>query len=578
MHGLSGERSRMRLAGVGLVAAVVALALPAGASAGEPILGAADYDGMTTFKCRTAALPISPGQNLNLFGNASSACPNAQKVAGSGPVDASVFASNSTAAGYVTRFKPSMQEILPGGKLVTPSVWDLHLHHVVWLLPDGNRMASGEEKTIVKLPQGYGAKIQGGQDWGYNYMIHSLNASSGRSVYLTWEIDWVPETNPVRTDIKPTDMVWLDVAGAPQLYPVFDAERGFDSDDDDKFVFPDEAMSPSDPAFAEENGKISNARRWTVPNAGGVTLLFGAGHLHPGGLRVDLEVARDGPDPGSVDGNDPSEVKQLFRSDARYYEPAGAVSWDVSMEATPPDWRISLKQGDTLSVNTTYDVEKASWYESMGILPVSFTTADDPAAKDPFDDAAAVRAMYDAGGILTHGRLKENIDAKAGDNLKLPDPRNLPSAGPIPASGVDIDGFVYQLGGYSAAKGIPTSRLRPPTIGPGETVLFTNLDAQPGMPQREQAWHSITSCKAPCNRGSGIGYPLANGPVKFDSGQLGFGTGTSAEVTTGDDQYETPPLTDPGTYTYFCRIHPFMRGSIRVKPPERSAGSAKYGG
>ena len=245
----------MRLAGVGLVAAVVALALPAGASAGEPILGAADYDGMTTFKCRTAALPISPGQNLNLFGNASSACPNAQKVAGSGPVDASVFASNSTAAGYVTRFKPSMQEILPGGDLVTPSVWDLHLHHVVWLLPDGNRMASGEEKTIVKLPQGYGAKIQGGQDWGYNYMIHSLNARSGRSVYLTWEIDWVPETNPVRTDIKPTDMVWLDVAGAPQLYPVFDAERGFDTDDDDKFVFPDEAMSPSDPALRRRTGR-----------------------------------------------------------------------------------------------------------------------------------------------------------------------------------------------------------------------------------------------------------------------------------------------------------------------------------
>ena len=186
--------------------------------------------------------------------------------------------------------------------------------------------------------------------------------------------------------------------------------------------------------------------------------------------------------------------------------------------------------------------------------------------------------MYDAGGILTHGRLKENIDAKAGNNLKLPDPSDLPSAGPIPASGIDIDGFFYQVGGYSAAKGIPTSRLRPPTIGPGETVLFTNLDAQPGMPQAQQAWHSITSCKAPCNRGSGIGYPLANGPVKFDSGQLGFGNGTSSEVTTGDDQYETPPLTDPGTYTYFCRIHPFMRGSIRVKPPERSAGSAKYGG
>jgi plastocyanin len=37
-------------------------------------------------------------------------------------------------------------------------------------------------------------------------------------------------------------------------------------------------------------------------------------------------------------------------------------------------------------------------------------------------------------------------------------------------------------------------------------------------------------------------------------------------VTTGTSDYTTPPLTKPGkTYTYFCRIHPFMRGSVRVK-------------
>ncbi len=101
-------------------------------------------------------------------------------------------------------------------------------------------------------------------------------------------------------------------------------------------------------------------------------------------------------------------------------------------------------------------------------------------------------------------------------------------------------------------------------------MTFTNFDAQPGQPQTEQAWHSITSCRAPCNRGSGIGYPLANGPIKFDSGQLGYGTGTSAGVTTQSDTFTTPPLTagkkeKAKTYTYFCRIHPFMRGSVRVK-------------
>jgi hypothetical protein len=37
-------------------------------------------------------------------------------------------------------------------------------------------------------------------------------------------------------------------------------------------------------------------------------------------------------------------------------------------------------------------------------------------------------------------------------------------------------------------------------------------------------------------------------------------------VTEGTNVYTTPPLTERGkTYTYFCRIHPFMRGAIRVK-------------
>jgi plastocyanin len=28
--------------------------------------------------------------------------------------------------------------------------------------------------------------------------------------------------------------------------------------------------------------------------------------------------------------------------------------------------------------------------------------------------------------------------------------------------------------------------------------------------------------------------------------------------------YKTPKNLRPGTYTYFCRIHPFMRGAFRV--------------
>jgi plastocyanin len=564
---MEGVRARLRVSALLIMCALLGFAAPASAKK-DGILEPATYPDMTTYSCRTEAIPIYPGQNTNLI-TFNKPCPNAQKI--SGPGDAGVFAPGSTAEGYMTRFRPDMVEIKRKGKLVTPKVWDLHLHHAVWFGPDGPAFGTGEEKTSPSWPAGYGMKLNADDDLLLNYMLHALTAEGGRGVYLTWEIDWVPETNPPRTDINPVRIRWMDVAGSPQLYPVFDAERGFDLDGDGLYVFPDEV--PTDPSLPgyEERAKISPTHRWTVPGDG-VTLVGGFGHLHPGGLHVDLEVARDGPDAGEVDGDDPAEVRRLFRSNARYYDPAGAVSWDMSMEGTRPEWRISLEGGDTLSIDTTYDVKRASWYESMGILPLSWTDADDPTARDPFDDEAAVRAMYEAGGILSHGRLRENIDKKARKGLRLADPRRLPSRGlRVPNGGIDIEEFTYAIGGYSAFPGIPTRLMRPPAVKPGEAVTFTNLDAPEGLPDTEQVWHSITSCKAPCNRGSGIGAPLARGPIKFDSGQLGYGSSDlNPYVTTNSNTYTTPPLTKPGkTYTYFCRIHPFMRGSIRVRDEGR---------
>ena len=164
------------------IAAAGLAAMPALASAGEEFLGTAEYDDATTYSCRTPALTIHPGQNLNNFGGTST-CPNAVKVPGSGPGSANPFSSSDP--GYITRFKPSMVELLPGGATVTPSVYDLHLHHVVWIKGGKPTFASGEEKTEIKLPQGYGIRANGNQTWVLNDMIHNLTARGGRQVYLT---------------------------------------------------------------------------------------------------------------------------------------------------------------------------------------------------------------------------------------------------------------------------------------------------------------------------------------------------------------------------------------------------------
>ncbi|CAN5425516.1 hypothetical protein BH10ACT11_BH10ACT11_08340 [soil metagenome] len=564
---LARWRSVVRTGFVFSTAIVAMLALAAPAGAASKYLKASSYPGMSTFQCRTDAITIYPGQNLNLYGQTQT-CPNAKKV--SGPGSASIF--STPANGFVTRFEPSMVEIKPSGKLVTPSVWDLHLHHVVWLAPSGGpTFASGEEKTIASQPKGYGLPVKANANWGLNYMLHNLGASKNRQVYITWEIDWVPQTSPARTDIQPTQVHWLDTANA-HIYPVFDAAKEYDLNGDGKYVFPDEALAatPSDPGYSERQN-VGGGRKWTLTKP--ETLVFAAGHLHPGGKHVDITVTRNG------------ETRRLFTSRAHYYEPAGAVSWDVSMTATPRDWRVSLKAGDTVSVSVTYDVSKSSWYESMGIMPLSYSDAADPKAMDPFDDATAFDAMRNEGGTLTHGRLKENIDSKARKNLKLPNPQKLGKGVPLPAGGVEIDSFLFSPGGFTAQKDFPTSLMRPTTIDTGQSVTFTNTEAMfsnPAAPDNQQVWHTITSCKAPCNRGSGIGYPLAGGRVPFDSGQLGYGTdftaadnggyNINASVTNASDTYTTPKFNKPGTYTYFCRLHPLMRGSIRVVGPNKLSG------
>ena len=242
-----------------------------------------------------------------------------------------------------------MVEIHPDGSTTTPAVWDLHLHHVVWLAPDGGpTFASGEEKTIAMQPQGYGLKVGGDAKWGLNYMIHNLTAQGGRSVEITWEIDWVPETNPPRTDIHQTKVQWMDVAGFPAHLPGLRRRARLRPQRRRQVRLPRRGADRPERARATRSARTSARRASGRCPEGGATLVFGAGHLHPGGESVDLQVSRDGPDAGTVAGDDPAETKPLFKSNAHYYEPAGAVSWDVSMEATRPDWRISLKEGDVL--------------------------------------------------------------------------------------------------------------------------------------------------------------------------------------------------------------------------------------
>ncbi len=287
-------------------------------------------------------------------------------------------------------------------------------------------------------------------------------------------------------------------------------------------------------------------------------LVATAGHLHPGGKHTDLWMRRQGARVAKPACASKSSSKarrlckaraprgygsnaHLFRSDAKYFEPAGAVSWDVAMSGTPRDWRVKIHKGDTLWTSATYDTKRGSWWESMGIM-VTYM-ADSGSGADPF------KKRVDYPGKPTHGHLRENRH-HGGEKTGLPDPRKLPDGPAVGGGQVDILNFKYAVGDLSLAG----SNRNPPVIQRGQAVTFRNLESG------KRLYHSITSCKAPCNRKSGIAYPLADSKVQFESNTLG------REIpAAGSDEWTTPPNLKPGTYTYFCRIHPFMRGAFRVK-------------
>ena len=504
---------RLNLALTALLAALVVV--PASAqAAGKPLPGAhisakayspsATYPGLQHLHYEYGPISIVPGQNTIDIG------PNHLKP---------------DVPGYITRFSPNLI-YAKNGKV--PRVDVIHLHHGVWIMDGYPTMAAGEEKTVFNAPEGYGYHYKPNDQWLMNYMIHNLTPTPTK-VFITYDIDFLPDSEAAAATVTPILPIWMDVAGI-KAYPVFDAHKG--SGRKGKYTFPDMAKTNA------AKRAIGPAHQWVVDRD--TTLVGTAGHLHPGGLYDDLTVTRDG------------ATKRLFRSEAKYFEPAGAVSWDVSMTATKPDWRVALKAGDVVNVAATYDVSHASWYESMGIMVTWYAQGKRPEAKDPFTQGV------DATGILTHGHLPENNNHGGSKLSGLPDPTSLLS-GP-PTKNVNIKDFTYARGDFT----LTGMKGRPPIVKRGKSLQFTNLDSLPGGSLQTAKYHTITACKAPCNRTTGIAYPTANADIQFDSSELGYGT-PGFTAASNRHVWSTPKNLPRATYTYFCRIHPFMRGSFRVK-------------
>ena len=326
------------------------------------------------------------------------------------------------------------------------------------------------------------------------------------------------------------------------------------------------------------------------------------GHLHPGGLRDEVSLVRDGVE------------KPIFISDALYWDyetpsrvGAPPVSWNMSMTVTgsPLDWKVKVKKGDIIRINAVYDSEIASWYENMGIV-VAYVAQKDPHGK-PGVDVFAENVTLDRGvpraaitprgpwhyegfhpgwctpdlvgkdgskrlclrGTVTHGHVRESGNVGGCGNAACP---------PLPKKKgrvvTDIVSAAFTYGeadmGVIGATGIPQ-------VKKGDPVRFWNYDTV------AKIWHTFTRCDAPCTGQTGINYPIADGGsgkprdrMDFESMEIGYGLfwEPAKSQINGSDDYDdqwvkdglywefTP--TETGTYSFFCRIHPGMRGALEV--------------
>jgi hypothetical protein len=532
--------------------------------------------------------------------------------------------------GHITRFKPDLLLAATGE---SPPTDHMHLHHATWLnggsnYGNGPFFASGEEKSILPLPHGYGMPVAGDDQWLLLYMVHNDQADS-QVVWLTYDIDFIAQADAEELGLAPTKPIWLDVkggdsepAGAPSSggNPVFNVQRGFGHTDPETgrqvCTWPKEncarhdtygQVSPHQGTTKDADGKkvVWKGADWEVPADMAGSIVAIGGHLHFGGIRDEVSLVRG------------KKEKMIYLSDAFYWnhkeKPRAKdriggppTSWDFSMGGSgAPWWKVEIREGDKVRINAVTDAEDGSWYEGMGIV-MAWVAPEDPhkpAAINPFAKGVKLDRGYPKGMLIpkgpydpktkwrpdpctpkyrgksktlclrggpTHGPMEESANhsggCKGGRCAKLPD-----LDGPLTT---DIMSVAFTYGnadmGVIGSRGIPQ-------LKKGEPARFWNYDTV------ARIWHTYTRCKAPCTGPKDMDYPYANGGrgdpddvMDFDSSEIGFGTmlepasgqlppnNKSLDQTVRDSAYWEFTPTETGTYTFFCRIHKSMRGAFKV--------------
>ena len=184
-------------------------------------------------------------------------------VEGYGVAQQPMFAESPSVDGYVVGMEAEVVDA--AGRVQGRD--KVMLHHIVFAklgVPDytcggftERFFAEGEERLALSLPRGYGYANKGTDRWGLLYMLmnHKPQRLNG---FIRYTVRYV--TGEALTPVKP---VWLDVRNCTGADPVFDVPGG-----------------------GKRFSTFTRTADFTMPESG--RLVSGGGHLHGGGLRLEL--------------------------------------------------------------------------------------------------------------------------------------------------------------------------------------------------------------------------------------------------------------------------------------------------
>jgi hypothetical protein len=494
--------------------------------------------------------------------------------------------------GFVTSLAYRLVDPVTGAE---PDAMDAHIHHALWFKAAQETgdflFGTGEERTRLDFdarsaaqPDGphYGLSTDRGQPSVLVLMLHNKTPNTRvLSIMLdvtfvfgtAWQIRHAETCRPplLGGGGCAAGAVFHDVSG--QLFgAVFDVPR--EAGGDGVFVYPTDATEPPfTPALPAAPFTTSFERYQDILTGGRIldltwvadanaTAIHAAGHVHPNGLAtvlVNLGPAGSGCEADLDADGFPGTT--LLRSDKLDRVPGVHASEEYQMGVTQPGWRAPVRLGDRISQLGLYANRDAATYGAMTFVAFHYDRAQAPPPRTGPCDTAPV--LLAGGGDPAAGVPNRAFQGAPMPVCGVPGQpacdRPWTDRGPgleVPA--VTIADFTYAPGDQHLVGQLGA----PARVHEGQALQFVNLDGAAVVR------HSVTSCRWPCNGPYVANYPVADGT--FDSGLMGnvdLSDRGSVPPDEGDDVlWASPAGLAAGMYSYYCRIHPWMRGAFEVVP------------